>query len=77
MNWNIPYGAMGSSEVKAINHALSLSDIKVTTPPSSPREAPSLIPVTVREIIAINRARLLVQERQMNLLKSIKKPQRI
>ena len=76
MNWNMPYGAMGSSAANAMDHASLLSDIEVTTP-SSPRGAPSPMTVAITDMTAIDRARLFVQGRQMDLLKSMEKPQRV
>lgn len=76
MNWNMPYGAVGSPAARAADHVSPLSDIIVTTP-QSPREAPSPMTVAVREMNAIERSRLLVQGKQMDLLKSLETPQRM
>lgn len=76
MNWNMPYGAVGSPAARAADHVSPLSDIIVTTP-QSPREAPSPMTVAVREMNAIERSRLLVQGKQMDLLKSLEIPQRM
>lgn len=76
MNWNMPYGAMRSSAARAVDHVSPLSDIVVTTPPS-PNGAPSPMAVAVKEMTAIDRARLFVQGRHMELLKSMEKPQRV
>ena len=75
MNWNMPYGTMGISAASAVDHVSPLSDIVVTTPPS-PRGASSPMTVAVREMTAIERARLFVEGRQMDLLKSLDIPQR-
>ena len=76
MNWNIPYGAVGSPAVRVADHLSPLSDIIVTTP-QSPRDAPSPMTMAVREINVIERSRLLVQGKQMDLLKSLETPQRM
>ena len=76
MNWNIPYGVLASPAAKAIDHFSPLSDDVVTTP-QSPPEAPSPMTVAVREMSAIERSRLLVQGKQMDLLKSLETPQRM
>ena len=76
MNWNISYGAVGSSAARAADHVSPLSDIIVTIS-QSPREAPSFMTVAVREMNAIERSRLLVQGKHMNLLKSLETPQRM
>lgn len=76
MNWNMPYGPMGSSAVRAVDHGSPLSDIVVTTPPS-PGGAPSPMTVAVREMSAIERTRLFIQGRHMDLLESLENPQRM
>lgn len=76
MNWNMPYAAMRSSAARAVDHVSPLSDVVVTTPPS-PRGAPSPTTVAVRQITAIQGARLFVQGRQMELLQSLDNHQRI
>lgn len=76
MNWNMPYGIMRSSATTAVDHVSPLSDIIVTTP-SSPHGAPSPMAVAVKEMTAIERTRLFVQGRQMDLLRSLERPQRI
>lgn len=76
MNWNIPYGVVGSPATKAVDHFSPLSDVVVITP-QSPRDAPSPMTVAVREMSAIEKSRLLVQGKQMDLLKSLDTPQRM
>lgn len=76
MNWNMPYGAMRSSAARAVDHLSPLSDIVVTSPPS-PHGAPSPMTLAVKEMTAVDRARLFVQGRHMELLKSMEKPQRV
>ena len=76
MNWNMPYGAMRSSAARAVDHISPLSDIVVTTP-QSPRGAASPMTVALREMTAIERTRLFVQGRQMDLLQSLEDPQRM
>ena len=76
MNWNMPYGLIASSGPRAVDHASPLSDVVVTTP-TSQHEAPSPMTVAVREMTAIERARLFLQGRQMDLLKSLDTPQRM
>ena len=72
MNWNMSYGTMRSSAARAADHVLSLSDVVVTAP-QFPHGAPSPISVVFTEMTAIGRARLFVQGRHMELLKSMKK----
>ncbi|KAM0799060.1 hypothetical protein BDR22DRAFT_881333 [Usnea florida] len=72
----MPYGVMRSSAVSAVDHVSPLGDIEVTTPPS-PRGAPSPTTVAVKDITAIERARLFVQGKQMELLQSLDNHQRI
>ena len=76
MNWNVPYGSVGSPAARAADHVSPLSDIIVTTP-QSPREAPSPMTVAVREMNIIERSRLLVQGKQVDLLRSLETPQRM
>lgn len=76
MNWNVPYGPMGSSAVGAVDHISPLSDIVVTTPPS-PRGAPSPMTIAVREMSAMERTRLFVQGKHMDLLESLENHQRM
>ena len=76
MNWNMPYGAVAFPAARAADHVSPLSDVIVTTP-QSPREAPSPMTVAVREMNTIERSRLLVQGKQMDLLKSLETPQRM
>lgn len=76
MNWNMPYGAMRSSASGAANYASPLSDIEVTTP-SSPHAAPSPMTVAVRAMTPIDRARLFVEGRHNELLKSMENKQRV
>lgn len=76
MNWNMPYGPMGSSAVRAVDQGSPLSDIVVTTPPP-PGGAPSPMTVAVREMSAIERTRLFIQGRHMDLLESLENPQRM
>ena len=67
---------MRSSAARTVDHVSPLSDIVVATPPS-PRGAPSPMTLAVREMTAIERARLFVQGRQMDLLQSLETPQRM
>ena len=76
MYWNLLYGAVGSPVVRAADHVSPVSDIVVTTP-QSPRGAPSPMTVAVREMNTIERSRLLVQGKQMTLLKSLETHQRM
>ena len=75
MNWDMPYGIMKPSMPISSNHISPLSDIVVATP-SSTYEAPSPTAVAVREMTGVQRARLFVQGRHHDLLKSIGKQQR-
>jgi hypothetical protein len=89
MNWNMPYGALRSSAARAVDHfspfgptASTPSDILVTTPTSeqvgpSPRNAPSPMSVAVRGKIANDRARLFVEGRHDDLLRSLEKQERV
>lgn len=76
MNWNMLYGAMRSLEARAVDHISPLRDIVVTTPPS-PSGAPFPMAAAVREKTAIDRARLFIQGRHMDGLKSMEIPQRV
>ena len=76
MYWNMLYGAVGSPVGRAADHSSPLSDVIVTTP-QSPREAPSPMTVAVREMSAVERSRLLVQGKQVDLLTSLETPQRM
>ena len=68
--------AVRSPAVTAVDHVSPLSDVIVTTP-QSPREAQSPMTVAVKEMNAIERTRLLVEGKQMDLLKSLETPQRM
>lgn len=74
MNWNMPYGAIRSSASRVADYASPLSDIVVTTP-SSPHAAPSPTTVAVRAMMPIDRARLFVEGRHNDLLKSMENKQ--
>ena len=76
MNWNMPYGAMRPPAARAADHPSPLSDVVVTTPPSQ-HGAPSPMAVAVREMSAVERARLFIQGRHMDLLESMDKSQSV
>ena len=89
MNWNMPYGALRSSTTKAIDHlspfgvaASTPSDILVATPASmrdgpSPTNAPSPMSRALIAKAANDRARLLVEGRHDDLLRSMEKQERV
>ena len=67
---------MGLPVAIPVDHASPLSDIVVTTP-QSPRGAPSPMTMAVREMTTMERSRLLVQGRHMDLFKAMDAPQRM
>lgn len=75
MNWNMPYGVPALSTDMTVDHPSPMSDIEVATPPSN-HDAPSSMAVTVKEITAIDRARLFVEGRHDELLQSMRGKQR-
>ena len=76
MNWNMPYGSIRSLEPSAVDHFSPLSDISVNTPPSA-GGAPSPTAVAIKAMEPIGRARLFVEGRHNELLKSMDKQQRV
>lgn len=89
MNWNMPYGALRLSTAKAIDHrspfggaASTPSDVMVATPSSiggvpSPTNAPSPMSVALTAKAANDRARLFVEGRHDDLLRSMEKQDRV
>ena len=76
MNWNMPYGLMRYSAPSAADHFSPLSDISVTTPPSA-GGAPSPTAVAINAMKPIDRARLFVEGRHNELLRSMDRQQRV
>ena len=76
MNWNMPYGTIRSLAPSAVDHTSPLSDINVTTPPYA-GGAPSPTAVAIKAMEPINRARLFVEGRHTELLRSMDKQQRM
>ena len=76
MNWNMPYGLVGSRAPSAVDHASPLSDISVNTPPSA-GGPPSPTAVAIKAMEPINRARLFVEGRHTELLRSMDKQQKM
>ena len=75
MNWNMPYGITIPRAAMAVDHTSPISDIQVATP-SSTVDAPSPMAVTIKEITALDRARLFVEGRHDELLQSMRGKQR-
>ena len=75
MNWTMPYGLSGVTATNPFDHASPLSDVVVATPPSLP-DAPSPLATAIRDMTAIDRARLLTEGRHADLLRSMNKQQR-
>ena len=76
MNWNMPYGLIRSTAPSAVDHISPLSDISVVTPPST-GGAPSPTTVAIKAMKPIDRARLFVEGRHNELLRSMDKQQRV
>ena len=72
----MPYGTMRASTTTTMDHVSPFSDIMVTTP-ASPRATPSPMAVAVKELTTAERTSLFVQGRQMDLLRSLEKPQMV
>jgi hypothetical protein len=87
LNWNIPYGALGSLQ-SGSDHPSPFgpsvstpSDISImATPPanlvSSPRDAPSPLSTALKRKTAIERAQLFVQGKHDDLIRSMDKAER-
>lgn len=76
MNWNMPYGLIGSLAPSPVDHVSPFSDLSVTTPPSA-GGAPSPTAVAIKAMKPIDRARLFVGGRHNELLRSMDKQQRM
>ncbi|KAH0545456.1 hypothetical protein FGG08_000457 [Glutinoglossum americanum] len=90
LNWNMPHGALGSSRSKDTDHPSPLgqfvstpgaiSDVSVSTPPanaaSPPYNAPSPLSTALRRKTAVDRARLFVQGKHDDLIRSMDKTER-
>ena len=76
MNWNMPYGLIRSLAPSAVDHVSPLSDMSVNTPPSA-GGAPSPTAVAINAMKPIDRARLFLEGRHNELLRSMDKQQRV
>src|SRR5438046_2168218 len=91
LNWNMPYGALGSSRSRDTDHPSPLghsvstpsaiSDVSMATPPanvvSSPHNAPSPLSTALKRKTAIDRAHLFVQGKHDDLVRSMDKAERM
>jgi len=70
MNWNMPYGPRQASGARRIDHLSPISDIVITTPTSA-NTAPSPTAAAIMALTAIDRAKVFVEGRHVELLKTM------